>query len=162
MCEVRFPGRIALYWAPSWILLLPFGLIEGCGNWQSFTISQHWWRFGGSPSPSSFFLNFFFQMDESVIFFSVVHVNINIFECISLYMCACCHAHTHAHLNASVGNCFNGIRGDYGSCWKNGTVGLTWENTHKHTHVALIALKATLLVILWWHSISQKLSQGCK
>lgn len=68
--------------------------------------------------------------------------------CVCMGVCAFGHTRTHAQtrtctrLNASLGNCLNGIRGDYGSCWGDGTVGMTWENTH----VAFTAQTAMLLV----------------
>lgn len=78
----------------------------------------------------------------SVYLCAFVHI------CVCMGVCAFGHTCTHAQtrtctrLNASLGNCLNGIRGDYGSCWGDGTVGMTWENTH----VAFTAQTAMLLV----------------
>lgn len=139
MCKGRFPGRIVLYWAPSWIPLLPFGRIEGCSNWQSFTISQPWWRFCGphsffplSPTPKGLILKLLFLCPVCVCACA----------CVSVYLCAIvrvCGVGLHAHarmcicLNASLGTCLNGIKkkmvpvGGW-SCRND------MGNTHTHTH----------------------------
>lgn len=144
MCQGRFLGRIALYWAPSWILLLPFGLIESCSNWQSFTISQHWWRFWGSHSFFTSFLqkDWFWNYSFSAqCVYGLVYLCafVRIYEFVCVVECICTHiqrpTHTHTCLKASLGSCLNGIRGDYGSCWGDGTVGMTWENTHHTLHL---------------------------
>ena len=175
MCEGRFPGRIALYWAPSWILLLPFGPIEGCSNWQSFTISQHWWRFRGSHS--LFFSLFFSNRIDFEITLSLpsvcmgryicVHSSVYVGLCVRLHSHTDTHTDTHTHtctrLNASLGNCLNGIRGDYGSCLGDGTVGMTWENTHTlhswHERCRVIQSKNR------WYVVTRyvpKTPQGCE
>lgn len=170
MCEGRFPGRIVLYWAPSWILLLPFGPKEGCSNWQSFTISQHWWRFWGSHSCFSTPTFFFLQLPKDWFWnysFAAQCVHGPIHLCALVRICgfACARTHAYAHtrsctctcLNASLGNCLNGIRGDYGSCWGMGL----WEwhgchtrtNAHTRAHHAFMAWTARWFrakVMVWW------------
>lgn len=176
MCEGRFPGRKALRWAPSWILLLPFGLIEGCSNWQSFTIRQHWWRFWRI----SFLLLLFFPplllcfspkgLILKLLVCCLVCVWVGIVVCIGPYVCGFMHTrrhpqgHTRARLNASAGNCLNGIREDYGSCWREQDCGI---DMGKHTHVAFIAPVAMLLVDSQkrWYVVTwclQNRPQGCK
>lgn len=145
MCEGWFPGRIALYWAPSWILLLPFCPIESCSNWQSFTIGQHWRRFWDSPffsalvfSPKDWFWNYSFSAQ---CVYGLVYLCVHSFACVHTQI----HKQRHKHrerererdmhtctctcLNACLGNCLNRITGDYGPCCGKGL----WELGKKHT-----------------------------
>lgn len=75
------------------------------------------------------------------------------------------HAHTHTGsctctcLNASLGNCLNGIRGEYGSCWGMGL----WEwhgfYTRIHTRACAHTLHSwhkqpdDLKIMVWWENV---------